>query len=184
MKPVNAAMSICLLSAVLVAQSGQKMQVISPMTVTVCEILSKPMVYDGKLVHIRGEVVGGGEGAWFKGEACPGVFTTEGHTWESLISIQAPGSPLQIHPVDFEYDLASFKKLTSKYENLSRRAPDQCIAWTYTGVFETREVWPKMIDGRPRGFGHLNVAPGELIVKSADDVALTLNCSGENKRQR
>jgi hypothetical protein len=66
---------------------------------------------------------------------------------------------LQIHPVDFEHDLKSFQRLTPRYGQFRQQAPDRCIAWTYTGTFETREVWPKMIDGSPRGFGHLNVAP-------------------------
>jgi hypothetical protein len=46
------------------------------------------------------------------------------------------------------------------------------IAWTYTGLFETRKEWSKTMNG----FGHLNEAPGELIIKSEEDVAPVPNC--------
>jgi hypothetical protein len=147
-----------------------------PRTLTVCDILSDALSYDGELVRIRGEIVGTDEGTWYKGEDCPGVLVTEGYVWPSLIAIEAPGNPLQIHSVNFEYDFSGMKRLTPGYKKLRRRMPDRCIAWTYTGVFETRKEWSKMMNGNPRGFGHLNGAPGELIVKSADDVAPAPNC--------
>jgi hypothetical protein len=167
---------ICLVRAVLSAQSGPGAQDAAPRTLTVCDVLSKPLSYDGELVRIRGEIVGTDEGTWFKGEECPAVMVTDGYVWGSLISIEFPGSPFQIHPVNFEYDASSVRRLTPRYKKLRRGLPDRCIAWTYTGLFETRKEWSKMMNGNPRGFGHLNGAPGELIIKSVDDVAPALNC--------
>ncbi len=165
------------ISAVLGAQSGAKNEAIAPPTLRVCDVLARPLLYDGELIRLRGEVVGTDEGAWFKGEGCPGVLVTDGYVWDPLISIEAPGDPAQIHSANFEYDLAAFQRLTPKYQRLRRLLPDRCIVWTYTGVFETRKEWAKMINGKPRGFGHLNAAPGALIARSADDVAAVPGCS-------
>ncbi len=107
----------------------------------------------------------------------------------SLISVEVPGNPLQLHSVDFNYDFASQDRLTSKYKQLKRRVSEDCIAWTYTGVFETRQNWTgaeaKTIDpSRLRGFGHLNAAPGQLILKSADDVSAIPNCTAKPQGKR
>jgi hypothetical protein len=166
------AVFICFVSPVLSAQS----QAAAPRILTVCDVLSKPLFYDGELVRIRGEVVGTDEGTWLKGEECPGVMVTDGYVWSSVISIEFPGTHFQIHPVDFEYDFSLLQRLTPRYKKLRRRLPDRCIAWTYTGMFETRKEWSKMMNGNPRGFGHLGGAPGELIIKSEDDVAPVPNC--------
>ena len=175
------------LSAVLVAQSGNKESSILPV-LTVCEILARPLQYDGQLIHIRDVVRGTDEGAWFAGEQCPGVFVTEGIVWPSLISLEVPGHTMpQLHSVDFNYDLASQDRLIPKYKQLKRYLSEDCIAWTYTGVFETRKDWSgpeaKTIDqGRLRGFGHLNGAPGQLLLKSADDVSALPKCKPKPKK--
>ncbi len=48
------AVLVCLVGAVLRAQSRPEKQNAVPRTVTVCEILSQPRSYDGELVSIRG----------------------------------------------------------------------------------------------------------------------------------
>jgi len=147
-----------------------------PNLVTVCDVLSKPLAFDGMSVRIRGRMVGTDEGSWLKGFDCPGVMKTDGYVWDSLISLDLPGNPLQIHQVDFEHDFAADQRLEQKYQPLRRKLPDRCIAFTYTGVFETRKEWQRMMNGNPRGFGHLNAAPGALIIKSADEVAPVPGC--------
>jgi hypothetical protein len=176
------------LSAALFAQSGKKETSNLPI-LTVCEILSSPLKYDGRLIQIRDVIRGTDEGSWFVGDQCLDLFVTEGHAWPSLISLEMPGNPLQLHSVDFKYDFASQDRLTSKYKQLKRRVSEDCIAWTYTGVFETRKDWTaaeaRTIDpGRLRGFGHLNAAPGHLILKSADDVTAIPHCTAKPKGKR
>jgi hypothetical protein len=144
--------------------------------VAVCDVLADPLQYDGKLIRIRGEVVGTSEGEWLKGSGCPGVLRTDGYVWDSLVSLELPGYPLQIHKVDFEHDFAGDERLAHGYQLLRRELPDQCISWTYTGLFETRKEWSKMSNGKPRGFGHLNAAPGALVIKSADEVRPIPGC--------
>jgi len=156
---------------------------------TVCEILSNPLEYDGQLIRIRDATRGTSEGGWFVGDDCPDVLVTEGHVWPSLISLEVPGNPFQLHAVDFSYDFASQDRLMPKYKQLKRRVSQDCIEWTYTGVFETRRNWDgpeaKTIDpSRLRGFGHANAAPGQLILKSADDVTAIPNCTAKPKVKR
>ena len=132
--------------------------------VAVCDVLADPLRYDGKLIRIRGAVVGTNEGAWLKGFECPGVLKADGYIWDSLISLELPGYALQLHNVDFEHDFAADQQIAQKYQLLLRRKlPDKCVAFTYTGMVETRREWQKMMNGHPRGFGHLNGAPGALI---------------------
>lgn len=176
------------LSAAVFAQSGKKESSSLP-ALTVCEILSNPLQYDGQLIRIRDVIRGTDEGAWFVGDQCPDLLVTEGHAWPSLISLEVPGSPFQLHTVDFSYDFASQDRLIRKYKQLKRSVSEDCIAWTYTGVFETRKSWngaeAKTIDpGRLRGFGHLNAAPGQLILKSADNVTAVPKCTPKPKGKR
>ena len=176
------------LSTALFAQGGKKETSNLPIF-TVCEILSNPLQYDGQLIRIRDVVRGTSEGGWLVGDDCPGVFVTEGIVWPSIISLEVPGNPFQLHPVDFQFNFGSQQKLMPKYEQLKRRVGQDCIAWTYTGVFETRKNWtgPEVKTTDPtrlRGFGHLNGAPGQLILKSVDDVKAIPNCTAKPKGKR
>jgi len=176
------------LSAALFAQSGKKERSSLPI-LTVCEILSRPLEYDGQLIRIRDVMRGTEEGSWFAGDDCPNAFAAEGYTFPSLIWPEIPGTLLQLHSVDFNYDLTSQNRLMPKYKQLKRYVSEDCIAWTYTGVFETRRNWAgaeaKTIDpGRLRGFGHLNAAPGQLLLKSADDVTAIPKCIPKPQSKR
>ena len=181
------ALALCL-SALLAAQTNKK-ETSSLAVLTVCEILANPLQYDGQLIQIRDVIRGTDEGAWFVGEDCS-VFETKDHTWPALIALEIPGQfPLQLHPVDFQFNFESERKIKPKYQQLKRRVTEDCIAWTYTGVFETRKDWAaadaKTIDpGRPRGFGHANAAPAQLIIKSVDDVTAIPKCTPRPKSKR
>ena len=143
---------------------------------TVCQVLSNAFLYDGKFIRIRDRVVSTEEGSWLKSDQCPGVFKTDDYVWASMVSIAAPGLPLQIHPVDFEFDAASQRRVDLAHDKLTRSVPEKCIQWTYAGVFETRREWTMMRNGKPRGFGHLNAAPAQLISKSVDGVSPIDGC--------
>lgn len=177
------------LSIALNAQATQK-EIPNPPVLSVCEVLSKPLQYDGQLIRIRDVMRGTEEGNWFVGDDCPNAFAVEGHSFPSLIWPKIPGNPmLQLHPVDFQFSFESERKLEPKYKQLKGRVGEDCIAWTYTGVFETRKDWTgaeaKTIDpSRLRGFGHANAAPGQLILKSADDVTAIPNCTPKPKDKR
>jgi hypothetical protein len=154
----------------------------------VCEILAHPLQYDGKLVTIRGRVGSTDEGVWIFSDGCRGVLTTDGYTWPSEIAVAMPTAPppLRLHSIDFEYDSKSRQKVVAKYKSLRRRWPERCLVMTDTGLFETRDDWSKAKMEYPNGtwkfagFGHLGEAPGQLILKSEDDVSVVPSCAGKD----
>src|SRR4051812_11623377 len=130
-----------LLCGVAVAQSEQDIPV---ETLTVCQLLAHPLVYDGRLVRVRARVDGTDEGEWLVGDECPEVFVTDEHQiWPSMIFLATPTSTIlgrtRIHTTDFEFDTASRRRLVPKYHQLRAHLPENCISWTYTGLFETRK---------------------------------------------
>ena len=152
-------------------------------TLTVCGALSHANQYDGKLVRIRGRVLSTGEATGFVSEDCPGVLVTDGRIWQSAIAWTMPTDRMFIvHPVNFKYDWDSSKRLKAKYHRLHKHLPDECIELTYTGMFEVWSVTnSKKTDskGTPYeipGFGHLNGAGAQLVLKSADDAMPIPNC--------
>jgi hypothetical protein len=153
--------------------------------VSVCEILSQPLNYDGRLITIRSRIEGTTEGTWFVDDSCPGIFATEGHAWPSEIALAMPGLPsqLQLHTIDFKFDFESERRVQSMSRRLRRRYPPSCLLYTYTGLFETRRDWSRAklsyADGTSKlaGFGHLGEAPGQLILKSAVHVVVNAKCA-------
>jgi hypothetical protein len=152
-------------------------------TLTVCEALSHASEYDGKIVRIRGTVYGTDEGAWFFGKDCPGIYVTEGKVWPSTIAWTGPTQlTFIIHPINFSFDPSSRQRIEKKWGRLQKHLPDSCIAVTYTGLFESwskekaRKTDPEGHVYEIPGFGHLNSAPAQLVLKSADDVEPIPNC--------
>ena len=151
---------------------------------TVCEILTDPLRYDGRLLKVSGRFAGTDEGSWIVGDGCPGVFVTEGHVWPSEIALTNPEAPSRqrLHTVDFQLDPESERRAHEKYQHLRETAPEKCIRVSITGLFETRKNWPdakmKYPDGTSKyaGFGHLGEAPGQLLVKSQDEVTIVSGC--------
>ena len=159
----------------------------TPPTLTVCDILTTPLKYDGQLVRIRGSIGATDEGTWFVDDSCSGILVTEGHIWPSQIALVMPDirSELRLHSVDFQFDWESERRIRSKYAQLRRTVFDECISRTYTGLFETRRDWSKTKvmyrNGTRRliGFGHLGESPGQLLLKSEDDVAAIPKCEAK-----
>jgi hypothetical protein len=156
---------------------------------TVCDVLSAPLKYDGRMVKIRGRMSGTDEGQWLVGDDCPGVVVTEGHVWSSSIALEPPtiNPALRLHPVDFKYDLDWEFITEGKARELRRSLPDRCMVFTYTGMFETRADWHSAKHVYPNGtfmymgFGHLGESPGQLLLKSEDDVKAVPGCSDKDQ---
>ncbi len=190
MRPTPAfliAASACFLARL--SAAGQEAPGSPPLSV--CEVLSDPLKYDGRIITIRDTGGATDEGAWLSSSACPGVFTTGGYRWPSMIALEVPtlAPPLRLHPVDFEYDWAAGKKFERKYRRLHRRLPDDCLRFTITGLLETRTDWSPFKRVYPNGiweytgFGHLGAAPAQLIMKSQDDVDTIPGCSAKPGQQ-
>ena len=156
-----------------------------PPTVTVCDLLSQPLKYDGTFVRIQGRLTGTDEGTWFASDKCPSVFVTNKYRWPSVIWFSTPSmpNPNGQHAIDFQFDAESEARVEAKYRALKPRVPPKCVIWTYMGLFETRRDWsePRAIgvDGNPLGFGHQGGAPGQLIAKKALNVAAVPGCTAK-----
>ena len=173
------------------AQTGKTAAAPIP-SFTVCEILAQRVEFDGKLVRIRASVWATDEGAWFAGYGCPGAVTSDGHVWPSTIWMQVASSEMgpntHDHPVNFASDYGSQQKLRPKLRRIGRKVPEECVIWTYTGLFESRETYPKhTYEKAPSlyiGFGHLNSAPAQLIFMTADDVNVDPNCHSKTTKNK
>jgi hypothetical protein len=156
-------------------------------SVTVCQILTDPLHYDGRLVKVSGRFTGTNEGSWIVGDGCLGVLVTEGHVWPSEIALTNPAAPppQRLHAVDFQLDSESGRKAQKQYKRLQGAVSEECIRVSITGMFETRKDWSNAMmrypDGTSKlaGFGHLGEAPGQLLVKSQDEVTRVPSCSGK-----
>jgi len=148
---------------------------------TVCEILSQRMDYNGKLVSIRASIHSTDEGVWLDGKNCPGLITSDQYAWPSMIAVQTADAK------DFTSSYEGLRKLGPKLKRLGWRGPETCIIWTYTGVFETRATYAKK--SYPNGssiyigFGHLGAAPAQLLWKTADDVNVDPNCNAGGSKK-
>jgi len=150
----------------------------SPIPVlTACEILSQRMHYNGKVVSIRARIHNTDEGVWLDGKNCPDLITTDEHAWPSMIAVQTANA------TDFTSSYEGLRKLRPKLMRLGRHAPERCIIWTYTGVFEARATYTKVSypNGSSHyiGFGHLDAAPAQLLWKTVADVNVDPNCDAD-----
>jgi hypothetical protein len=176
--------------ALLASGQSRKPAETKPAVLTVCEVLTHAVEYDGQLIRIQGNVGATDEGNWLVDEKCPGAVITEGYVWPSQIALVMPDirPELRVHSVDFRFDWDSARRTKKKYWQLRRTTTDECMRWTFTGLFETRKDWAKARLTYPNGtwkflgFGHLGESPAQLLMKSNDDVTAIANCRPKNEK--
>jgi hypothetical protein len=145
---------------------------------SVCDILSDPAKYNGRLVTIRAISEGTDEGWWIgAGKACTAPLITNGYSWPSIIWVQSIGGPQHTHRPDFETDQNAVSKVDREVRRLHIDPKLDRIWLSFTGIFETREFTAKDVgnaDGKWRadGFGHLNSAPGQLLLKTVSGLSV------------
>jgi len=134
---------------------------------TVCEVLSRPGQFNGKLLKVRGIVEGGMEGSWLKSDECPERFYVGGNSLPNAVSLSYQS----------EYGIAPPRN-TVHIELVQRQIQGKVrktnvLIMTYTGIFETRTAWKVVTSGTGEnhlwGFGHLNAFPAQLVVTDIDD---------------
>lgn len=143
-----------------------------PGALSVCAILSDPAKFNGQLVTIRGISEGTDEGWWIDTDkACTAPLITNGYNWPSIIWVKSIDGPERTHRVNFETDQDTVSKVDREVRRLHIDPKLDRIWLNFTGIFETREFTAKDVgkaDGKSRadGFGHLNSAPGQLLLKT------------------
>jgi hypothetical protein len=138
---------------------------------SVCEVLADLANFHGKIISVRGIVSGGGHGA-FLVDTCPLQIVVKGFTWLNAIALSTPFPPGR----PFYADRSAFDRADAAAKRLKRREGDQ-IVMTYLGMLETADLATRTFvnrNGKPAGlgFGAQNVAPAQLLIKTAMDVDL------------
>jgi hypothetical protein len=144
---------------------------------SVCEILSDLERFSGKMVSLRAEVLSSVD-TWLAAENCKLRIRVNGVAFDNLIAIVWPDSPIvQISRprVPFPSDEISFDKLNAAMRARDIRR-DQVHA-NVEGLIVTRHPAMALVpkSGLPRqlGFGHLNGAPAQIIVKTMSDFVIS-----------
>ena len=150
---------------------GNRAQVVS-----VCDVVMNRLKYDGQLINVRGVVLGTEEGMWIAapGKCTPGL-TTFGYSWPDIIWVAPPDSPGRLHDVDFQLDLRNLEQIDQQIRAMNVDPSKDRVWLTVSGLFETRVYEPTGVSTSGRGnqgasgFGHMNSAPGQLLVKGEED---------------
>lgn len=141
-------------------------------TLSVCDVLSSPMKYNGQFITIRGVSEGTEEGWWISaGKTCATPRTTHGYTWPSMIWVQAVGGPIANPRATFQTNQSAISKVDREVRLMHADPKTDRIWLTFSGIFETREFTTKDVgkaDGqwRTAGYGHLGSAPGQLLLNT------------------
>jgi len=151
-------------------------------TISICDLLRDPSMYNGEVISLRGVYFPGGHGLYLKGEGCDGTLNTRGYRWPSLVWIVNNEQEMQRHGRSMERYLQALVQVADAgRRELLRKSPGAKIGRvivTYTGLFETRDDLASAVFQRPDGsvvgigFGEAPGAPGQLFVDSVKDIAV------------
>jgi hypothetical protein len=152
--------------------------------ISVCTALADRIRLNGKIISVRGYEESTDEGSWLKGD-CKTHVTADGHDWPDLIWLSISHRDT-LDTIPFQTDvnaLHRFGDITAK----AARSGHKYRAWvTYEGMFETEgdlqiggdKVGPSF----GVGFGHLNGAPAQLVIKTVRDLKIQYSGSATTTR--
>jgi hypothetical protein len=131
---------------------------------TVCEVLDHLQDFSCRLVRLRARLVSDVD-VWLTSDKCKKHVKIGGIQFNDLIALKWPNDPLIGCKVPFVEDRASdeeIRRILSSYE--TRKAPVYIIV---DGIIETRSPPHALVSkaGSRIGFGHLGMAPAQIIVK-------------------
>lgn len=139
---------------------------------SVCQILARLQDFNCRSVRVRARLEPG-LGTWLVGENCSKPIKVNTVVFQDLIALAWPTS-LQVGcKVDFNDDEKSGQDLEGvlgKYQPKKQR-----IDIIVDGVVETRSPAYGLVgkQGQRIGFGHLGMAPAQIIVKRVVNVKVT-----------
>jgi hypothetical protein len=162
---------LTLLTPILAQTPNVLVEKVTP--VLVCDVLSDLAKFNGKIISIRGVVEGSNEGTWIIATRCAVRLVTDGYLWRTAIAIELPSTLFLRDDVDFQLDRAAIEWLDHKVKQMQYKGTTDTLWLTYIGLFETKKKLEVGVDpsGKrwPDGFGHLNTAPGRLLIKTVSD---------------
>ena len=144
---------------------------------TVCQVLTQPSVYSERKVTLTAEVVFTREAIFLRDQNCLNGPRTGAYRWMPYIHwehVRGPGNGPTDGSVEHGSDRkAAESRIATFLGAVMRSGPlagKSFVSATVSGRFKMKElVVIRTGDGRvvPRGFGHLNQFPAELVI---DDV--------------
>lgn len=164
---ITVLMSVISLIAVQVSINGHTMPL------SLCEVLSNRILYNGKMVEVIGRVVATDEGEWINQE-CNEHPMTGSIPWRTIIwlSYDATGEPALQGDLEINKDV--MRGAILHILNTAKSADELRDSWVVVyGRFETYdklEAVPSK-DGKGisyNGFGHLNRAPAQIVYRKKD----------------
>ncbi len=134
---------------------------------SVCEVLADLASFNGKMISVRGAVLGG-QGTFLVGN-CQSKLVVKGFTWPNLIWLTFPYKS----STPFNADLATYQHVMDAVKRMHPGKNDQ-IVLTYLGVLESDDLAKRTSlnrMGQPTGigFGAQNMAPAQLVIKTVMD---------------
>jgi len=151
--------------------------------VDLCDLLNNMEAWNGKLVQVRGVMKissGGGEGeAYLSPPVCDVKIRVTDLTMTPIleeifpngIQLTDPQSRTATHKVDFRWDKKNWDRYANAINRIDRES--QYIKLTAVGVFETRAPMSRlMFRGTQTGFGHAGYLPGQILVKTIEDIVV------------
>jgi hypothetical protein len=143
-------------------------------TISVCDALKRRISLNHKIVGVRGMQFATDEGAWLKGLDCGESLAVGEHAWPTFIWLEMSARSRRAAGFGSTNLGASVKRVNAE---IAKRGfdPKRDRLWlTYVGIFETDDESGRHMEdgdtGRSQaGFGHLNTAHAQLIVKDVRD---------------
>jgi hypothetical protein len=148
---------------------------------SICEVIAKRTEYNGRLIAIRGEISGGGHGAWLvPSSACEYKLVTKGVEWPIAIFLDYPNnkSPHEDRHAPFRVDWRMIQKAEETVQHAGFNPNTDRVIQTYVGLFVTypdleARISPGVPGALRLGFGPVGLgAPAELLIKTVSDATV------------
>ncbi len=136
-----------------------------PEVYSVCQVLDHLQDFNCRLVRVRARLESDVD-TWLAGENCPNVIQVNRVVFQHLIALRWPSSLLVGCKIGFSEDEGSHRWIRAalaRYK-MGRDRIDVIV----DGVIETRSPLRALATEEPvrrLGFGHLGMAPAQIIVK-------------------
>ena len=132
----------------------------------VCELLEDQKTHSGKTLRVVGPVAGLHAVMILVGENCARHIVAGGRQFsDSIVIVPSDIHPaLSAFPISFD-GVADFKHLVKLLDQAAQS--NEQLVCELRGLFEGRSpdrLWDSRVQ-QPRGFGHLNMAPTQLVLK-------------------
>lgn len=132
-----------------------------PVPISVCDLFKNIAGYRNQLVTVRGVY-------WFGlRQSCKAPFITQGHSWPLALNLVGSTSASDSASVPFVTDDIAWDKLDLSAIALAKAGRKAELWVTVVGLLRAPASYFR---GGAGGYGHLNVFPAELVIKTVRNI--------------